>query len=367
MLVVAKYNEMKKSNPDVSFTKVATKLNFLGHKHINRNFVKRTVKRMHGTGGLCDKSRNVRKRKISESVKSSVIKHVKNTKKPKYTRSVRATSKLAHGRGTKRVRICRESVRTILKDSGQNYRLPKRRPKLTKHHIRMRFMWADKHKDDSVEDWERTLSVDETHYETFHKSNRRNCGSWVDEDDEIEYEMTVKHPGRVSASTGVCGRGAATVDLYTDTFNSKKFKKIHLTDHYIPAMEKFQCSRLMMDNDKSHHAKICLKLLREKDVEFSAAPPPPCHRQRCRCEPPSCFWFPAYAPEVSPAELYNNYVQQKLDEMTQRLGHPKSQAILKSRVRRIVKETPSSYFKNLMGSMPKRVKKLFEARGKYFK
>ena len=122
-----------------------------------------------------------------------------------------------------------------------------------------------------------------------------------------------------------------------------------------------------MDNDKSHHAKKCANFLRGKNIEFSAPPPPPCHRQRCRCEPPSGLWFPAYAPEVSPAELYNNYVQQELDKMTQRLGHPKTLKILKSRVKKIVKETPRSYFKNLMASMPKRVKRMYDARGKYFK
>ena len=52
--------------------------------------------------------------------------------------------------------------------------------------------------------------------------------------------------------------------------------------------------------------------------------------------------------------------------MTQRLGHPRSIKILKSRVRQIVKKTPKSYFKKLMAGMPKRVKKMYDARGKYF-
>jgi hypothetical protein len=132
-------------------------------------------------------------------------------------------------------------------------------------------------------------------------------------------------------------------------------------------MERFGCKRLLMDNDRSHHSKKALKWLEKNNIEYSAPPPPPCHKQRCRCQPPASFWYPAYAPEVSPAELYNNYIQQELDRMTQRLGHPSSLKILKSRVGQIVKKTPESYFKNLMSGMPKRVKKMFDSGGKHFK
>jgi hypothetical protein len=161
--------------------------------------------------------------------------------------------------------------------------------------------------------------------------------------------------------------GCATPDLYTDRFNQHKFTDVHLKDHYHPTMTKNNCKRLLMDNDRSHHSKKARKWMLENGVNFSESPPPPCHHERCRCEIPVGFWFPAYAPEVSPAELYNNYVQQELDKATQRLGHPGSIVFLKSRVRRIVNKTPKSYFKTLMVGMPKRVKKMYGARGKYFK
>ena len=79
-------------------------------------------------------------------------------------------------------------------------------------------------------------------------------------------------------------------------------------------MEKFNCTRLLMNNDGSHHAKSCVKWMAENDVNFSVAPPIPCGLKRFRCIPPEGWWIPAYAPEVSPAELYNNYVQQELDK-----------------------------------------------------
>ena len=227
----------------------------------------------------------------------------------------------------------------------------------------MKKLWAEQHMSDTVDDWKATLAVDETHYETFHKQNRQNSGSWVNESDEAELEQTVKHPGRVSASTGICGYGTAGVDLYTDSFNQKKFLDVHLKKKYIPAMSKFKCKRLLMDNDRSHHAKKCVKWMKDNGVNFSAKPPPPCGNKRCRCETPEGWWFPAYAPEVSPAELYNNYIQQELDKLAQRCGHPKSLKNLEQRVRRVVKKTPSLYFENLMAGMPERVKEMYYANG----
>lgn len=106
-----------------------------------------------------------------------------------------------------------------------------------------------------------------------------------------------------------------------------------------------------------------MKWLRENNIDFSAKPPPPCWRKRCVCKPPEGWWFPAYAPEVSPAELYNNYIQEELDHMTERLGHSASVKNLKSRVHQIIRKTPASYFENLMKGMPKRVKEMYQASG----
>jgi hypothetical protein len=122
-----------------------------------------------------------------------------------------------------------------------------------------------------------------------------------------------------------------------------------------------------MDNDRSHHSKKAVKWLKDNNIEFSAPPPPPCHHKVCRCDQPEGLLYPAYAPEVSPAELYNNYMQQELDKMTQRLGHPGSIGILKGRVRQIVKKTSKSYFKKLRSGVSARVNRMYEAKGKHFK
>ena len=362
-LVINKYLEYRQKDPNVKISKIHNFFKFNRRKDITYNFVLRAIQRYKNTGGASDTPRNVKKRKIDDDVMKSVIKQATNKKKPKYQRSTRKISKIKHGSRGKKRKISRSSVQNILKNSGKRYKRPKRVPLVTPHHKRMKKLWAEKHMDDSVDEWNHTLVIDETHYETFHKTNRQNSGEWVSDGEEAEPEQTVKHPGRVSASTGVCGFGASSVDLYTDKFNQDKFLDVHLKKKYVPAMKKYDCRRLVMDNDSSHHAKKCNKWMIENDVIFSSKPPPPCHSQRCKCKPPQGFWFPAYAPEVSPAELYNNYIQQELDNFAQRQGYPKSIKNLKSRIHQIVRKTPKSYFKNLMASMPSRIRKMYKANG----
>ena len=362
-LVISKYNEFAGKTKSVSPQKIYNHLRFNGHPSIGYRFVCRTIERYKETGNTCDKPREVKKRKIDDFVKTSVVKHVTNSKKPKFQRSTRKTAQIPHGKHGEKRKISHTSVSNILRAANKKYKRTKRMPLITPHHRRMKKLWGKKHLNDTVGDWMATLTIDETHYETFHRQNRQNSGSWVDENEEAEIEQSVKHPGRVSASTGVCGHGAASVDLYTDRFNQKKFLEVHLKKKYVPAMSRFNCTRIMMDNDRSHHANTCIKWMEEKGINYSAPPPPPCGNQVCRCEPPEGFWYPAYAPEVSPAELYNNYIQEELDKLSQRLGHPARLEILKRRVHQIIRKTPTSYFKNLMKGMPKRVKEMYKANG----
>ena len=362
-LVISKYLEYEKKDPDVKISKIVNFFKFHGPKSVKRCFVYRTIERYKRTKKASDTPRKVKKRKIDDVVKRSVIKHATNKKKPKYTRSTRKTSQIAHGAPRNKRKISQSSVMNILKHGGKKYKRPPRVSGNSPHHKRMKKLWAKKHMCDTVEQWKHTLVIDETHYETFHKTNRQNSGEWVGSDEEPEPEQTVKHPGRVSASTGICGFGPALVDLYTDRFNQNKFLDVHLKKKYISAMKKYNCTRLIMDNDSSHHAKKCVKWMTENNVNFSSKPPPPCHNKRCRCEPPQGFWFPAYAPEVSPAELYNNYIQEQLDHLSQRSGFPTSLKNLKLRVQQIIRKTPKSYFENVMKSMPSRVKKMYKANG----
>lgn len=361
--IISKYNELKRKNPDISPLQVYNKLRFNGYPGISESLVKRTIKRFESTGDVSDRPQKNKKRKITERVKKSVLKRATNKKIPKYKRSKRKIAQLQHGSPKKKIKISYGSVTNILKDNKKHYKRPKRIPLVTPHHRRMKKLWGKEHLEDTVEDWEDTLVIDETHFETFHRSNRQNSGEWCDENEEAEPEQTVKHSGRVNSSMGVCGRGAAKLDLYTDRFNQNKFKDVHLEKQYHPAMRKFKCNRLLMDNDRSHHAKKVIEWFEENDIYYSGSPPPPCGRKRCRCEPPDGLWFPAYAPEVSPAELYNNYVQQELDKLSQRLGHPSGLKNLKQRVQQIVRKTPKSYFKKLMAGMPARVKKMYIANG----
>ena len=139
-LVVSTYTQMKRKNPAVTPTKVWNHLKFNGHSKMKQLFVIRTLERYKSTGGVADRPQDSGKRKIADSLKKSVVKHVKNKKKPKYMRSSRKTAQLLHGPPQKKRKISHTSVQNIMKESGNKYRRTTRRPVLTNHHIRMRYL-----------------------------------------------------------------------------------------------------------------------------------------------------------------------------------------------------------------------------------
>jgi hypothetical protein len=133
-LIVSTHWKLSCQSNCVTPTKVWNHLKTHGHPRLGKSLVFRTLKRQRETGCISDRPRVVKRRKITDSVKKSVIKYAKNTKKPKYMRSTRKVAQIEHGRGKKRVKISRESVRTVLKASGNKYRRTTRRLIIQRRH-----------------------------------------------------------------------------------------------------------------------------------------------------------------------------------------------------------------------------------------
>lgn len=112
--MINKYEELKQKTHHVQPQKIFNFFKFNGRKDITLSFVHRTLKRYNSTQTASDKPRNVKKRKIDEAIKRSVIKHATNKKKPKYQRSLRKTSTIQHGSPQKKQKI---SKNIIVQDS----------------------------------------------------------------------------------------------------------------------------------------------------------------------------------------------------------------------------------------------------------
>lgn len=369
--IVDTYETMAKKAPNIGFKKVWNRLRFNGYPRISITLVQNTIIRLknrpQGTSKVALKTPLRPKRKRTPELDEWVINRLENRDVPNFKKSTRYTASKPVGSRRKKAKISRETVRQIYKENDKTFYVKQKRPLLTPHHRRMRYLWAQGNVDKSEDDWIETFAHDETHFETFHRPNRRNAGSWEDTGNpKSNFALSVKHPARISAGIGACGKGIAPIHFFTGKLNQNLFVDTLLEKKYKPTFKKHRCKNLLQDNDSAHTSNKAKKYLEDTFPNYTEAPPRPCHKKRCRCEAPEGEWFPAYLPECQPAEFINQYLQQELDKDTERLGPPANLEVVKRRVRKIAAKMPRSYFKNLFSSMPKRVAALLEAKGGFF-
>ena len=80
-LIVNTHSQLKLKDENVTPTQVWNYLRFHGHAKMALKLVQRTLKRFESTGGVKDKPKIRKKRKIVSCVRASVIKHAKKSKK----------------------------------------------------------------------------------------------------------------------------------------------------------------------------------------------------------------------------------------------------------------------------------------------
>ncbi len=236
------------------------------------------------------------------------------------------------------------------------------RPFSSVHHDRMRKEFARIGKDLYVERWLELFFIDESHFETVHRPNRRNTGEWCGAGEKPEADMTVKHPGRVNAAMGLSGRGYADIHCYRTRFNAGVFVG-YINDVYVPAMRRDGAKVLMMDNDRSHHSRAATAACAAAGITKCNPPPPPCWKAVCDCPFPAWPWFPAYCAQLSPQEIYFNHLKQNLDYLSERRGRVSQLDDLERRVRLVHGRSTAEYREKLYASMPARCASMYENDG----
>ena len=92
--------------------------------------------------------------------------------------------------------MCRQTIGTVLNSVGMKARRPRKKPFLTKNHVKSRLAWAKKYQDWTVVEWERVLFSDESNIEIFPDAYkqfvRRRAGEALSSNCTIP---TVKHGG----------------------------------------------------------------------------------------------------------------------------------------------------------------------------
>lgn len=213
----------------------------------SRKFVRNTINRFLETGGVEDRPRSGRPRKLS----SSDLRSIKRSMSRKKTGSTRKTQqRLKRKRG---VEVHDTTVWRATKRLKMSYRIRPKKPLLTERHKRERLHFARTRR--SKKFWNFVLWSDEASF-ALYSSTR---GEWVSDGEEPTPRQTVKWPHRIRVWAGIasCGKTklikipkAMDADAYIDMLRKKG----------IPAAQSFfgKGSKdwiLMQDGDGSHTAK----------------------------------------------------------------------------------------------------------------
>lgn len=323
--------------------------------------VKRIVERCLETGTYGDrKMKRPAQAKLTPAIRRAILAAAINSNVPRHQRTARMLSKRVWSGS---VTVSTRTIRRVLKEGGLRFLRSGTRPYGSAHHNRMRKEFARIGKGLSVAAWINLFFIDETHFETIHRPNRRNTGEWCGDGDEPPADMSVKHPGTVNAAMGISGHGLSEVSLYRGRFNGDRFSS-HVADVYAPEMARHEgVTVLMMDNDPSHHSRKGIAACAAARITKCNAPPPPCWLEVCRCPVPAWPWFPAYCPPLSPLEIYFNHLTQRLDQLSERAGRVTALSALERRVRLVHSATTDDYISRLFASMPARCQNMFDHDG----
>lgn len=245
--------------------------------------------------------------------------------------------------------VDRRTVARALNKTGLRAGESQKRPGLSKKNIKDRLEWAKMHKDWTVADWNRVIFSDESKINRFNSDGR--SWSWYRDVNQLEdrtVNVTYKHGGGgimvwgcmtslgvgyLCKIDGIMDRHLYETILQEDLLNTIGFYG-------------FDKSRVIFqhDNDPKHKASSIQQWL--SDHELRVLP------------------WPAQSPDMNPIEHLWAHVKRQLNKY---MAPPNGINELWERIQEVWNSIDTATCKNLIESMPRRVAKVIEAKGKWTK
>ena len=241
------------------------------------------------------------------------------------------------------------TVRRNLCEIGLNGCMHRKKPLLTKIHIRKRRSWAERHVDWTLEDWKKTVPTDESKFNLHRSDGRSYCRRRPGE--ELlprNVKKTVKHGGGSLQVWGcLTWDGAGRLHRVDGRMNAIQYCDI-LKESLLGTLEDYSTDSsdiiLVQDNDPKHTSKLATKWFEDHDIEV-------------------LDWAPS-SPDM-------NIIEHAWDEVDRclraRTPLPRNLDELWDALVEEWAKLDISYVRNLYKSMPHRVAALLEAQGQYTK
>ena len=229
------------------------------------------------------------------------------------------------------------TVRRRLLEAGYNSYTTKRKPYRNASHKRKRLEFAIGHIDWLPKDWANIIWSDEAHFELFNRKNRTFVRRIITEIDKPFNFVPRVQKGGGCVSLWGCMTSAETGPLvfYEGRVNGPTYIEIigAVLPQFIRATFVPKCNKwlLMQDNAPSHTSKFAMNWFERNRIPVLAWPPS--------------------SPDLNPIENFWDMIDERLKKM-----RPKTIAELQAMIKTIWMGFDVNTCRNLIDSMPRRVK-----------
>lgn len=316
-----------------------------GQLNCTTKTVRELLKKIDETKSLADRKRSGRPRKTSPREDRIVVRQsYLNRRLDANELSKKIVPNLVKNH------ISHSTVQRRLREAGLFGRVARKKPWLTLAHRFARWKWATKHQYLTWDDWKQVIFSDESPFTLFQRGGRR----WVRRRAGEAYldqcvQPTVKHGGgKIQVWGCFSWNGAGPLYRVKDKLNGAQYRQI-LKTHMAPFLAKYQQETgreviFQQDNDPKHTSKVAQRYLENKSIVL--------------------LDWPSQSPDMNPIEHAWDELK---DKMEQRV--PKASNL--NEVFEIAKEEwrnlPVQYFRDLICSMPERLKAVRKAKGGHTK
>ena len=304
---------------------------------VSQSSVIRTIQKFRQAGSTDDSSHSGRprllterdERRIARSIRSGVAKTASQVSSIVFNQSTNAPSV--------------ETVRRALHRQKLYGRISRRKPKLTKSHMKKRLEWAKAHLTWSVGDWSKVLFSDESKICRLQSGANRYC--WREVAHELDTRAvtpTVKFGGGSIMVWGcMCAAGVGWMCKIDDRMDASLYRDILEGEMMWSANYYFPESAFIFqqDNDPKHKSKIATQWLQQNRVKV--------------------LDWPSNSPDLNPIE----HIWHILNERLAKAPQSKNLTELWELTEKEWESISAAECSNLISSMPRRVAAVLQARG----
>ena len=246
------------------------------------------------------------------------------------------------------IKASERTVRRRLVEADLRSRRAAKKPLLSKKNIRDRLQFCKKHKEWTVEDWNKVIFSDEAPFSLFGTSRRslvrRRNGERFNKDCVIP---TIKHPDTVHVwgCFSAMGIGALKILPKNTAMNSVWYKKV-LEEELFPTIEKqFPNKNAIFQHDGApcHNAKVIKKFLEDNGVQILTP-------------------WPGNSPDLNPIENLWSILKQGVDKLK-----PTNAEDLNTFILNDWNSITMNMVKKLISTMPKRIAEVIQKKGQHSK